>query len=81
MGSFRLTPRQVQIAELLLQGKNRREMTSALKVSRDCIRIQMGRMISKLDIPEDRHPRVMLALHIHRFRKQLGVRCQACGEC
>ena len=77
---MRLTPREAQVAEQLLQGKNRDDAARALKVKPSTIHSHMRDIYAKLDIPNNLNPQIVAAVHIHRLRKELGVRCQACGE-
>lgn len=77
-----LTPTERKVGELLLQAYGNHEMAEHLNRDVDTVKRHIVSIYRKFQLAEDgiHSPRVQVALFLHEFRVELGVRCQACGE-
>lgn len=67
----RLSPRQVQVAELVARGLDRKEIATALGVTPQTAAEHIKQAAAKL--PGDKRPRVKLSLWFFRFEQKTDI--------
>jgi len=72
-----LTPRQRELAELLLQGMKSSAIARKMHFSRSNEYRLLKSIAAKLHIETDR---VVVAMMLHHRRRELHVRCRFCKE-
>lgn len=78
--AVRLTNRERDVAEELLKGKSGKELSEALGICPQTAKRHLANMFLKFQIPARFNKEVSLAVLLHARRRQLLVRCEACGE-
>jgi len=78
----RVTDTERKVAELLLQQSRFEDIACILGCASDTLKGHIHNIYVKFELRGDgvHCPVVQLAMIIHEQRRELGVRCQACGE-
>ena len=77
---MRLTPREREFCEYLLNGFRNHEIAKKMRIADRTAKQYVNRLAVKFDINHERIPRIQIAVKVHEIRGVLGVKCQACGE-
>lgn len=62
-----LTPREIEVAALLMRGMTSAEMAVALGICASTVKTKLEHLARKFDIPRDRHQHILLAMELYKY--------------